>query len=241
MGDGVVPGATAERSWERTAVPSYSRWGDAGNWLSGKGSLQPGVGPVQGTLPSGGGGIRGGSSLLQEALGGAGDPPGCGELRPLQYYSPLGFTQADTQGSHFYTVCRLGQKKGMNLRTKSEMLFPGCEKSGLVTPNSTDCAIPKGLAWGWGGGLTSEWKGSGRGRVLLRCLAQEFCSKPSLGVSWPWAPVFPLSTINKALALVSWPVNGWRCDTHHPLCPRGRGHGTQDLGHATPQASLLMW
>lgn len=38
-----------------------------------------------------------------------------------------------------------GIKKGMNLKTKSEMLFPGREKSGLVTPNSTDCAIPKGL------------------------------------------------------------------------------------------------
>lgn len=33
----------------------------------------------------------------------------------------------------------------MNLKTKSEMLFPGREKSGLVTPNSTDCVTPKGL------------------------------------------------------------------------------------------------
>lgn len=72
-----------------------------------------------------------------------------------------------------------GIKKGMDLKTKSEMLFPGREKSGLVTPNSTDCAIPNGL-WGegaggrgrgWGWGLTSEWKGSGGGRILLCCLA----------------------------------------------------------------------
>lgn len=38
-----------------------------------------------------------------------------------------------------------GIKKGMDLKTESEMLFPGREKSGLVTPNSTDRAIPKGL------------------------------------------------------------------------------------------------
>lgn len=64
---------------------------------------------------------------------------------------------------------------------------------------------------------------------MLGCLAREFCSKPSLGVSWPRAPVFPLSRLNKVLVLVSWPMNGWRRDVHRSIFPRGRGHGTQDI------------
>lgn len=39
-------------------------------------------------------------------------------------------------------------RKGMKLKTKSEMLFPGREKSsscGLVTPNSTGVQLTKGL------------------------------------------------------------------------------------------------
>lgn len=74
----------------------------------------------------------------------------------------------------------------MNLKTKSEMLFPGCEKSGpcgLVTPNSTECASHKGRVCTHKGleCPTSEWKGSGRRRrVLLCCPAQEVCSKQSM-------------------------------------------------------------
>lgn len=54
------------------------------------------------------------------------------------------------------------ERKGMNLKTKtkSEMLFPGCEKSGpcgLVTPNSTEYVVLKGLEC-----LTSARKGLGR-------------------------------------------------------------------------------
>lgn len=79
----------------------------------------------------------------------------------------------------------------MNLKTKSEMLFPGCEKSGpcgLVTPSSTEYVGLKGLEC-----LTSARKGrAGEGAAALSSSGR-FGSKPSLRVSCPgrspsWSP-----------------------------------------------------
>lgn len=87
-------------------------------------------------------------------------------------------------------------KKGVNLiKTKSEMVFPGCEKSGpcgLVDPNSTKWAIHKGLER-----LTSERRGSA---------GHAYCCASSAGVaanrlcgSGPQSPKCPFSKAGEVL------------------------------------------
>lgn len=86
----------------------------------------------------------------------------------------------------------------MNLRTKSEMLFPGREKSGLVTPNSTDCAIPKGFGGPWPqNGKAQAGDGyccAASSGVLLQTISRRFLAmgprphRQGSTRSWPWSP-----------------------------------------------------
>lgn len=94
--------------------------------------------------------------------------------------------------------------EGHEFKTESEMLFPGCEKSGLVTPNSTDCAIPNGFGGGGAGRVDLRMERLRLGAdiavlsssgVLLQTLSRSFMAM---------GPSVPIVRISKVLVLLAY-------------------------------------
>lgn len=150
----MAPGATAEGSSERTAVPSCSRWGDTpGTGSPGRAVCNQGWDLSREPCPLGRWDQRrkrGSCERLSEEQGTLHGAHGKETLQASGAQAagillPFRLSTSRHSGVPLLHGTSPGIKKGMNLKTKSEMLFPGREKSGLVTPNSTDCAIPKGL------------------------------------------------------------------------------------------------